>query len=88
MACSAAIILFVYNGTRLNDVFNLNNDTMTTEERELKSAEWRIKNLSKNSVLADVIKSVCANCGKPIEQHSKATQLCPDRFAHFEQTVL
>lgn len=43
-----------YNGLRLNDVFNLNNDTMTTEQNEIKSAEWRKKNLSKNSVLADV----------------------------------
>lgn len=48
-----------YNGKRLNDVFNLNNKTMTTEQNEIKSAEWRNKNLSKNSVLADVIKSVC-----------------------------
>jgi antirestriction protein ArdC len=29
--------------------FNLNNDTMTTEQNEIKSAEWRKKNLSKNS---------------------------------------
>jgi len=28
---------------------------MTTEQNEIKSAEWRKKNLSKNSVLADVI---------------------------------
>ena len=42
------------NGTRLKDVFNLNNDTMTTEQNEIKSAEWRKKNLSKNSVSADV----------------------------------
>lgn len=28
------------NGTRLKDVFNLNNDTMTTEQNEIKSAEW------------------------------------------------
>ena len=34
--------------------FNLNNDTMTTEQKEIKSAEWRKKNLSKNSSLADV----------------------------------
>lgn len=34
--------------------FNLNNNTMTTEEREFKSAEWRRKHLSKNSFLADV----------------------------------
>jgi len=32
-----------------------------------------------------VSESVCVNCGKPIELHSKATQLCPDRFSHFEQ---
>ena len=47
----------LYNGgkgTWLNDVFNLNNDTMTTEQNEIKSAEWRKKNLSKNSFLADV----------------------------------
>lgn len=31
--------------------------------------------------------SVCLNCGKPTEQHSKATQLCPDRFAHFKQAT-
>ena len=43
-----------HNGTRLKDVFNLNNDTMTTEQNEIKSAEWRKKNLSKNSVSADV----------------------------------
>lgn len=42
------------NGTWLNDVFNLNNDTMTTEQNEIKSAEWRKNNLSKNSFLADV----------------------------------
>ena len=42
------------NGTRLKDIFNLNNDTMTTEQNEIKSAEWRKKNLSKNSVSADV----------------------------------
>jgi hypothetical protein len=47
-----------YNGTRLNDVFNLNNDTMTTEQNEMKSAEWRKKNLSKNSSLANVGGSV------------------------------
>ena len=34
--------------------FNLNNDTMTTEQNEIKSAEWRKKNLSKNSFLANV----------------------------------
>ena len=34
--------------------FNLNNDTMTTEQNEIKSAEWRKKNLSKNSVLSNV----------------------------------
>jgi hypothetical protein len=34
--------------------FNLNNDTMTTEQNEIKSAEWRKKNLSKNSVLDDL----------------------------------
>lgn len=32
---------------------------MTTEQNEIKSAEWRKKNLSKNGVLADVIKSAC-----------------------------
>lgn len=42
------------NGTRLKDVFNLNNDIMTTEQNEIKSAEWRKKNLSKNSSLANV----------------------------------
>lgn len=31
---------------------------MTTEEREQKNADWRSKHLSKNSVKADVIKSV------------------------------
>ena len=30
---------------------------MTTEQNEIKSAEWRKKNLSKNSFLADVISS-------------------------------
>ena len=39
-------------------------------------------------LLSDVIKSVCINCGKPKEEHSKATELCPTRFAHFEQAVL
>ena len=34
--------------------FNLNNDIMTTEQNEIKSAEWCKKNLSKNSFLADV----------------------------------
>jgi hypothetical protein len=34
-----------------------------------------------------VIKSACINCGKPKEEHSKATELCPTRFAHFEQAV-
>lgn len=57
----------VYNGTRLKDVFNLNNDTMTTEQNEIKSAEWRKKNLSKNSSLANVVCS-CYLCGKSIEQ--------------------
>ena len=33
---------------------------MTTEQNEIKSAEWRKKNLSKNSVLADVSSSVYA----------------------------
>jgi NMD protein affecting ribosome stability and mRNA decay len=49
-----------------------------------------VSNETENPALneGDVIKSVCVNCGKPIELHSKATQLCPDRFAHFEQTVL
>jgi hypothetical protein len=36
----------------------------------------------------DVIKSACINCGKPKEEHSKATELCPTMFAHFEQAVL
>lgn len=48
-------VSFAANGTRLKDVFNLNNDTMTTEQNEIKSAEWRKKNLSKNSSLADDI---------------------------------
>jgi hypothetical protein len=56
-----------HNGTRLKDVFNLNNDTMTTEQNEIKSAEWRKKNLSKNSSLANIVCS-CYLCGKSIEQ--------------------
>lgn len=36
----------------------------------------------------DVIKSVCLNCGKPIEQHSPYTRMCPDKVSHYEQTVL
>jgi hypothetical protein len=35
----------------------------------------------------DVIKSACVNCGKPKEEHSSIAQLCPTRFAHFEQAV-
>lgn len=31
---------------------------MTTEQNEIKSAEWRKKNLSKNSFIADVRRSV------------------------------
>ena len=46
--------LFFSNGTRQKDIFNLNNDTMTTEQNEIKSAEWRKKNLSKNNSLANV----------------------------------
>jgi len=34
-----------------------------------------------------VIKSACVNCGKPKEEHSKASELCPTRFAHFKQAV-
>ena len=40
---------------------------MTTEQNEIKSAEWRKKNLSKNSSLANVVCS-CYMCGKSIEQ--------------------
>ena len=39
-------------------------------------------------LLSEVSGQVCINCGKPKEEHSKATELCPTRFAHFEQAVL
>jgi hypothetical protein len=38
-------------------------------------------------LIADVSKSACVNCRKSKEEHSKATELCPTRFAHFEQDV-
>ena len=39
---------------------------MTAEQNEIKSAEWREKNLSKNSVLANVSKRLflCDICGQ------------------------
>lgn len=36
------------------DKQRLNTDTMTTEQRESKSAQWRTDNLSKNAVLSGV----------------------------------
>ena len=41
---------------------------MTTEQNEIKSAEWRKKNLSKNSFLADVSGSFGPNDGGYIHQ--------------------
>ena len=35
-----------------------------------------------------VIESVCINCGQERNKHSKATELCPDRFKHYEQIIL
>jgi hypothetical protein len=51
--------------------FKLNNDTMTTEQNEIKSAEWRKKNLSKNSSLANVV--CCALCNTELEDYEIAT---------------
>ena len=52
------------------------------------SAKIITEKLTKTVRKTDIIKSVCVNCGKPKEEHSKATELCPTRFAHFEQGVL
>ena len=42
------------------------------------------KHLLDKLPIDDVIKSTCINCGKPKEEHSKVTELCPTMFAHFE----
>lgn len=55
--------------------------------------KWLEKKLTETNqalqlIQPDVIKSVCLNCDKPIEQHSPYTRMCPDKFSHYEQTVL
>lgn len=57
-------------------------------EEFIRENEREMQREFKNLNIPVVIKSVCKHCGKPKEEHTKASGMCKDRFAFFEQTVL
>jgi len=63
-------------------LYELESITQDYEER----ASQKESNEDGALPIQHVSDTVCANCGKSIQEHSPISKLCPDRFAQFKKT--